>query len=216
MSDFRDKITHAVPSPTREPTSDGPHDESEMRVAFTLNLEDYAALLRYCTKLSPRARWRRRCRFAVGLGVGLLFLGVWGGLALAEEAAWGRVVGDLGSLLAVFLVLFPLFLLLQKYETYRALQALRRDPRSFEPTEMTLSAEHLVSAGCSSSLRLAWHALQEIVEHGECVFFFTAETEALILPRRAFADDQLAQAFIDTARRYQEEARRFVLPEGQA
>jgi hypothetical protein len=86
----------------------------------------------------------------------------------------------------------------------------------FEPTVMVLSAEHLTSTGLSSSVSIAWHAVREIVEHGEYIFFFTAETEALILPKRAFADHRLAQAFLDTARRYHAEGRRFVRTEGPA
>jgi hypothetical protein len=184
-------------------------------VEYTLNLRDYAALVRYHTKLSPRAWRQRQRRFVVGFVVGLLFLAV-GGQVFAEEETRRKALAGMGAFLLIFLVVLPFFLLLRKYETYRGIQALRRDLRLFEPTELILSAEELTSTGLSRSTSIRWHAIQDIVEHEDYVFLFTAETEALILPRRAFADDRQAQTFIDTARRYHAEARRFVRPEGQA
>jgi hypothetical protein len=187
-----------------------------MQAQYMPDRADHAALFCYVTKLSPAARRQRWRRFAIGLIGGLLLLGVWAGPALAEEEGRASALANLGTFLIAFLSLLPLFLLLRKYETYSALQALCRDPRIFEPTRLTLSADHLTFTGLTTSVTILWHGVREIVERGEYVFFITAEREGQVLPKRAFADEWQFQEFLDTARRYHAEARRFVRPEGQA
>jgi hypothetical protein len=216
MSDFQDKITSSIPPPAQAEISDSSGPEPVMQAHYTLDRADYAALFLYVTKLSPAARRQRGRRFAIGLLGGLLLLGIWAGHALAKEETRGNALANLGTFLIAFLILLPLFLLLRKYETYSALQALCRDPRIFEPTRLTFSADQLTSTGLTSSVTIQWHGVREIVEYGEYGFFFTAEREAVILPKRAFADEWQFQEFLDTARRYHVEARRFVRTEGPA
>jgi hypothetical protein len=217
MNDSSEHITE-VPYPQPKPSGNGePAKELPLRVEYALKLEDYAALLHYVTKLSPHAWRQRRLVYAlVPVGCFLIVLVGWGGqLAGDEEARWKAFV-DLAVIFVIFLIFFPIGLLVKKYDTYRALQRMRHDPRLFGPTVMALAPEGVITSDSTGSGTRYWHAILEIVEHGEYLFFFAVEAETFILPLRAFAEEQSARAFIETARRYHAEARRFVKPEGPA
>jgi hypothetical protein len=61
-----------------------------------------------------------------------------------------------------------------------------------------------------------WHGIVRIVEHEARAFFYASEDGAYILPRRAFADVREFDEFVvAAARRYHDEARQPVRPEGQ-
>jgi hypothetical protein len=80
---------------------------------------------------------------------------------------------------------------------------------------LEVSAEGLNVIGSWGTRLRRWHTVSRVVEHGDHAFFYLSRTEAVILPRRAFADDRELEELVDTARRYHEEARRFVRPENE-
>ncbi|MBV9125094.1 MAG: YcxB family protein [Planctomycetes bacterium] len=54
--------------------------------------------------------------------------------------------------------------------------------------------------------RVEWHGIAEIIPTAKHVFLYYSSIEALLIPRRAFPDESSWEAFLDTVRKYHEEA----------
>jgi hypothetical protein len=190
-----------------------------LQIEFAPTLADAAAFFRYDLKLSPRARRRA----GVPPWVWLILLGI----ALTVVVLTRLMVPYLHSFDlfdGVFLVCMGvlLFWFLFSYlfghrlTVRRSLKAAREKPRFFEKKTMTISPEGLGLNSPSGASITRWHAVVWVIEYGEHAFIYLTEREALVVPKRAFADARQFDEFVDTARRYHAEARRFVRTEGHA
>jgi hypothetical protein len=215
------RISAASPAPvTSVPPAAAPPppDEGARQVEYTLTLEDAAAFFRYDQKLSPRARrkagippWVGLISVGVVVSVGVLIRVMLRLPSTVPGLDW--VDWALGVLLVWYLFIY---FFKDRLTVRKSLRAVRRKPRVFEPKTMTVAPEGLGLSSASGESCTRWHAVVWVIEHGEHAFFYLTETEALIVPKRAFADGRQFEDFVDTARRYHEAARRFVRPEGRA
>jgi hypothetical protein len=216
MSDPR--ISAPGPPPQRgEPPDDAtpPPGQAAMQAEYTLTLDDARAFFHYDLKLSPRARRRAGIPAWVWLIVLGMLLSVWLLLRLMRPLTYSVDVFDGMILVSLVWFLFS-YLSGPRLTVRRSLKATRQKPRFFEKKTMTISPEGLGLSGPSGASITRWHAVVWIVEYGAHAFFYMTEREALILPKRAFADARQFAEFVDTARHYHAEARRFVRPEGPA
>ncbi len=211
------RITASDPSPGRsgEPAAPAPPTaEPGLRVDYALALEDVAAFLQYEAKDSPRSRGQPKPRgwlFLVLLGLMTL---IWALTKIAGNEPLVYSVADIMPVLFVVCLVFYFFwgTMLLRLQ----LRSFRQNPRFFERRSLEITPALIAARTESHAGSTAWHAVEWIVEHREHVFFYISKTEAYILPKRAFADERQYQEFLDTARHYHAEARRFVRPEDQA
>ncbi len=213
------RITAENPSPAANGPPAAPPDEGTRQVQYALTEEDAAAFFRYDAKLSPRALRKAGVPpwvWAVFLIV-LLTVGVLIRLMLPQPLEVSFFDWVVLALIVYYIVRnLTLTFFGVRLTVRNSLRAARRNPRVFEPKTMTVAQEGLKVSGPSGDSCTRWHALTWIIEHGEHAFFYLTDKQALIVPRRAFADGRQFEDFVDTARRYHAEARRLVRPEGRA
>src|SRR5262249_13933956 len=99
---------------------------------------------------------------------------------------------------------------------YRLRRQFFSDPRYTARRLFVISEEGVTEGDQTASLSLRWHAVVWVVEDGPRAYLYVNTDDAFVLPERAFADGRQFREFLDTARRYQAEARRFVRTEGPA
>jgi hypothetical protein len=189
-----------------------------VQVEYAPTLDDALAFFRYDLKLSPRARrqagipsWVWPILVGVVVSVGVL-------IRLMLPRLHSVYFFDLfDALMVVAVVWFVIHHTLgSRLTVRRSLKTVRHNPRFFQKKTMTISPEGLSVREQSGESTTHWHAVVWVIEHGEYAFFYLTERAAVILPKRAFADGRQFEEFVDTARHYHAEARRFVRPEGQA
>jgi len=214
MTDPRISASGPSPDRTREPgDAPAPPAGPALRVEYTLTPDDAAAFLRCHAKAPPKGKPRIPSWFwLIVLG---LFVTVWLVVKLMvpipftmNPVEWA-LVGIVG--LYLFLQFFGTRILVAL-----SLRKVRRNRRLFDPKSLQVAADGLSMYDPSGTATTRWHAVRWIVKHPEYVFFYLTDTQAVIVPRRAFADGRAFDEFVDAARRYYQEARRFVRPEGQA
>ncbi len=186
-----------------------------MKVEYTLTLEDAAAFFRYQLRRGARAKGRSRTAgwiWFIVLAVLMLLL-----LALKLTIPRPFTLGGLDIVVLSFFALYALLFFFTPAITLRtALKSLRGNTRFLERRTLIITP-HAITTTMPSGLRTTfWHAVEDVVEHEDHAFFYIAKAEAFILPRAVFADDFQFEEFLDTARRYHEEARRLVRTEGEA
>jgi hypothetical protein len=215
MSDIQDKITGSAPKSVRADSAGEPRGELTQQVEYTLTVEDIASFMRYHAKHPPRVGGRARLlewpfHLLMGLALAVLLLRQLQRpgpflLSLVDGALAGFIVGY-----------FVLYFFGKPLRRYLRLRALRRNPRYPQRRTLAISAEALTASNPWSATTVYWHALPRIEADAEHAFFYLAPSKAIILPRRAFADARQFDEFVDAARRYHAEARRFVRTEGPA
>jgi hypothetical protein len=127
------------------------------------------------------------------------------GLLSMSLAEWAPVLP--------LLIYVPLFFYGGRLREWLALRKWASDPANSEPQILAISEEALTAGGTSASLTIHWHLLPQIGADEGHAFFYLNDTEGFILPRRAFATDREFEDFVAAARRYHQEARRFLRPE---
>ena len=213
MSHSPEEITGAAPRPgTPEPPAE-PRPAGALKVEYRLTLEDAAAFLHHHAKSPPRGRGGIPHWF--WLLVLCLFLFVWLVVKLVVPLPFTMSLGDW-----VLVALVPLYLLFHFGGKWMAvwlmLRKARRNPRLFDLRALEITPEGLTMSDSSGSSTIRWHALPWVVDNNAYAFFYLTDKKGVVLPRRAFADGRQFEEFVDTARRYHAEARRFVRTEGQA
>jgi hypothetical protein len=61
--------------------------------------------------------------------------------------------------------------------------------------EVSITPVEIVEAGATRSTTVRWQAVQQIVQNGDALYVYISATEAMIIPRRSFADDAAFAAF---------------------
>jgi hypothetical protein len=214
MTDPRISTSGPLPDGNRAPDAPAPPpDQPALRAEYTLTLTDAAAFLRCHAKSPPRRKahipgW-------VGLIVLGLFVSVWLVVKWMVPLPFSMNPAEWALVVIVLLYLF-LQLFGNRILVALAMRKARRNRRLFEPKVLQVAADGLSMSDPSGTGTTRWHAVRWIVQHPEYVFFYLTDTQAVIVPKRAFADERGFDEFVDTARSYHAEARRFVRPEGPA
>jgi hypothetical protein len=181
-----------------------------MEVEYTLEVDDALAFYHYHRAYGPThhrpsaVRWR-----------GLVVLSVLIAVLMGMEIWFFREISSLtmillGSLL--FLVMFTVFL--QRAQPGIIERRLRRLFRgsegkgAFRPKRLTISPDGLTTVSDYTSTILLWPASEKVAATEAHVFFYTSPTDAVIVPKRAFADEWRFTEFVDQARRYHEAAQK--------
>jgi hypothetical protein len=171
-----------------------------VEVEFNLTPEDLQARVRFRRgrKAQPAARWP----WLVLLGL-LVLMFVFSN-AKPGAPALGFLPGmGVGALAALALCI--LFVVLVLRSQNKALQ----DPRNqwlFATRRITLSPEELTITSWFARFSYRWEVIWDIGVTPDHVFLFLTSTDAAIVPRRAFRDEQQFEEFVALARRYQQGA----------
>jgi hypothetical protein len=192
-------------------TPAAPPEQRVLRADYALTLEDAVAFYRYDVKIKLQAGVPPWVLLIFG-GVALI-VGVLTRLMLQVERSFDLFDGLLAA--GLVWILYRVFIS-HRLAMRRALRAVRRNPRFFQPNAVTISPEGLSWTDPSGWVTAPWHAVVSIVTHGEHAFFYKTDRKTTILPQRAFADARQFDEFVDTARRYHAAARRFTRTEGEA
>ena len=171
-----------------------------MEVEYSLTPEDLLAVGRFRRrqKSQPAARW------PAPVIAGLLVLLFFVARAWPAVRAPGFLPG-LGVGVFLPLVLFLLIVVL----ALGTRKALLKDPRNqwlFATRRITLSPEELSIASWFARFSYRWEAVSDIRVTPGHVFLFITSTDAAVVPRRAFRDQQHFKEFVALARRYREGA----------
>ena len=241
MSDFQDKITGATPQPGQSdavdtacwrelqdkitgtpPRRGDARGPGTLQVEYRLTLEDVLTFSRYHWK-----HWGKRPGQPGHIGwLGPIMLGLigFGGLAkfLGDSASFPTTLVDFLSLLPFLVFAFIpclwVFSLLfgGMIRDLRLRRQFYANPRYSDRRVLAISEEGVTGGDQTATMTICWHAVVRIIEDGPRAYFYINAGEAFVLPKRSFADELQFEQFVDTARRYHEEARRFVRTEGQA
>jgi hypothetical protein len=178
-----------------------------MDVEFQLTPEDLPAFARYHQQLLPEKNQAVPQWFWGVLLV--LFVGF-----MICAYRWGiRQSEFVGFLMGGFVaVLWIMFLLLWRYKA--ALQRQKRlqaDERNhyqyqYEVKRLTLSPEGITVTGSQSISTNRWPMIWHVGNTSDYAFFYVSLESAIVVPRRAFRDEQHFEEFIALARQYQQEA----------
>jgi hypothetical protein len=73
--------------------------------------------------------------------------------------------------------------------------------------EVSITPVEIVETGASRSTTVRWSCVQRIEQAPDVLYVYISATEAIVLPRRAFADEAAFAAFHAAARQYWEASR---------
>lgn len=65
-----------------------------------------------------------------------------------------------------------------------------------------LREDELISISDVSTTNVNWRAFEQIAETAEYIFFYLAPTNAFVIPKRSFSNEQHGKAFLETAQNY--------------
>ena len=185
-----------------------------MNVEYTLAAEDYVAFFRYQMKHAPRTMGPSRYLGWLLLACCVLIVAGWIGRRVTEGESLLPSAGDILLIVVLALIAFVYFFSNRLAER-SIVRAVRHDPPLQDKRTVSLAPEAL-SAGTADNVRtFPWNAVARIIEEGDEAFLFVSEKEAIIVPKRAFAEEGQFRAFLDTARQYQEAAGPAATAEGQ-
>jgi hypothetical protein len=179
-------------------------NEAVMEVEFSLVAEDIHAL-----KLFHRAHlpggpadvWKRR------IILGLAFLGL---IAFLLVRVFTTRFGNdwLDYMIISLLILVSISPFIGPWAELSLIrQQIKQNPKLVEKTRLSFTPQELTFSTISAVYKISWTAVERIPMTDNHAFIFTSKVDAWVVPRHAFADDSAFQHFVETARRYHEEAR---------
>jgi hypothetical protein len=174
-------------------------------VEFTLTEDDVIALNRYHI-----GRKFRALRWLVWPALVLFFLPP-ALLLLLVAAGWrpDLRVEDQVVAVAFYSVVLALLLLRHRLLAWSIRRFLRKGQnarRLLVRQQLTIGPEGLSTRSEHHAGVIAWPAVAEVVATRDHAFFYTSTASAFVLPRHAFAGEEAFKDFVETARRYKEEA----------
>jgi hypothetical protein len=171
-------------------------------------------LLRHLRKHPPRGQRRARFIWLLFCVVVVIALSVPG--PISGKETWKEALLSGVGWLFIFTALYGLFSFGNVLQGWIAVWSLHHDRRMWGPRSLQLAREGLIASDESGTATTFWHAITSIVQYRRHAFFFTGENEAFTLPQRAFINEQDFEQFLELARWYREDGRRFLRGEGQA
>ena len=161
------------------------------QVSYVLTMADIHAFNAHYARESPVARaGRMKVRFALTFFLAAL-LGALGWGAQATLGFW--LLGTI--ILLAWFSLFPRRLeAMQRRFTERTYQ-LGKNAGLLGPHTVELTDEGVIERTPVRELKVKWEAMEKIAHSDQHVFLWTSGFNALVLPRRAFADEDALKAF---------------------
>jgi hypothetical protein len=178
-----------------------------MEVEFSLIPEDFVAFDEYHVGQRPK-RWIFLYLGVIILGVVVASIPV---VLLFKEAGIGivliiQVTGILTGLMY--------YLNRQRIATWAVRRQLRqgKNARFLELRKLAISVDGISASSTDSAGMTMWTGVEKIGVTKEHAFFYLSTAQALVLPRRAFANDHEFTDFVETAQRYFEAANKESVP----
>jgi hypothetical protein len=198
---------NAGPAQLSQPLAAGSAMASPTAIEFALDLEDYIAWNWHKISKTPHLIRQRRIQWAA-VPVLLLVLNV---LLVSQLRS-----GDIPTMLIIGSFLPLMALVIAVVFPYRYRRAVRRNAEALynqgtnramyghRRLEISPAGIHVTSELFESTFR--WPLIIQIEVTEQHAFFDTGGLGGIILPRHAFTQDAIFQAFIATTRRYQQAA----------
>lgn len=174
-----------------------------MTIEYDLTIEDMAALTQYHSERSPRENRRRRLVQGLLLVVFilLLFSAVDSIRKQGADLSAGWIAVSSVPLICPTILLVLVFSGgVRRWSTNRSVH------KAFPNVEpggkvaaqrLTVSADEIHVRADAGELALEWDEVADISKTDERIFVFGASEQALVVPRRAFADQTAYDAFYD-------------------
>lgn len=161
------------------------------QVSYVLTMDDIHAFNAHYSRESPVARrGRAKMRLAMTFFLAVL-LGALGWGARASVGFW--LLG--GLILLFWFAVFPRRLeAMQRNFTERTYQA-GKNAGLLGPHTVELTDEGVVERTPVRELKVKWEAVEKVASTDSHLFLWTSGFNALVLPRRAFADEDALKAF---------------------
>ncbi|SRR6266851_5896239 len=183
-----------------------------LEVEYGITVEDLADLQRYSNSQLSIQKGQNRSNAMSWVTV-FVFAGIvlWSVLSDAFQVNGHSSfkTGLLAGFLSALILLMVLFLVRIRYlnsAEAAARTAFELDPGRYGHVSMMISPNELRTSTPTSQTTTQWHGIMKIEEGQHCAFFFTSLTQVHFVPRRAFQDDECYRNFVETARRYHDQA----------
>jgi hypothetical protein len=172
-----------------------------MEIEYVLRPDDALALHKYCMERLP------------GPGAPQWPLALAGVLLAGVAWFYYLPTGDILTPLvfsAIFLGVGFIVLFQPKRIRAQVLRQMRRqlqdEPKLVGWRRLSISAESITFTGELMTVTARWQMVEQIVVTEDHAFFFTTKRTGLVLPIRAFADEEEFRDFVKAARRYRRAA----------
>ena len=169
-----------------------------MELEYELTLDDYVTFNKYHIRHSPSCRRSYRWNLVVLIALGLLLIVLYG-------AFFGTPVGTVLSCIIYVPLGWLLWRLSYRVTVARRLQrALREgENRDLAGTHvLVIHDEGITTTGQMGETKLKWAVVEKTVEDKEHVYIYVSAVSALVIPKRAFQDEQHMRAFLDEIARF--------------
>lgn len=180
-----------------------------MIIEHTLTKDDLCAFNIHHTRRSPAARRQYLTAWFLPAAIGLaICLGLWylANLPRGEPLKTLRALSPLFLGVPVYLVLFPFWYRLKVRGLVARMVSEGANRGLFGTHRVTLAPEGLSEVSGQGTTMTPWPVVERIVVSPDHAFIYINALAAVIVPRRAFANEADFDAFVATARRYQEQA----------
>jgi hypothetical protein len=171
----------------------------QLEVEYSLNPEDGVAFVLHRADLAPSLGVRPQIPW-----VWVLVLVVMVGWFLLTSGKgtfdWKQTLVPTCTMFAAACMMLLMFLLFRRpWTASLTRQQLRKDQAFQAPRRLVISRDGLETTVGSHSFRSGWQGVRAIGRTPDHAFFYLSPTEAVILPRRAFANDSAFQEFVNAA-----------------
>lgn len=170
-----------------------------MEIEFELSMGDLVAFNRYHSEHSPTQR-RARLAWRLSVPAIIAFGVVWNLNDLVPFLLGG------GAIAVLWFALYPRF---QRWSLERCVRKLYGEGKNKGTIcghKLSIAPDAISERTDVGQATTSWRRVEKITDADQHLFLYTGAVQAFIVPRRAFSDESEFRAFIETARRYREEA----------
>lgn len=174
-----------------------------MEIEYSLTAEDLTAFIRHHSKKGPRPTGNIRVKLSsIVWGVVLLLV-----IAVNVNDAIRRLTTSFVLGVVVGVLAMIVMLIWMRKTTLNAVKNLYEDEHArwvFSRRRLSLSPAGVSSSNDYHETIHRWPIVWRIDTEGAYAFFYTSLNEGIVIPRRAFRDEQHFEEFLALARRYQQ------------
>ncbi|HZY44407.1 MAG TPA: YcxB family protein [Anaerolineae bacterium] len=181
-----------------------------MQIQFECTLDDYIAFHRYC--FDNVSSIKRNYRIGLfGLALVLMTLG------LLDFSRGRSVTGAIWFTAGLLWpVLYPMYY--RRRLGQLAKHSLKASPNrgTLGPHTISISENELHETTDVNDSRWTWLGIERIEQDNQCIYIFVGTTQAHVISKRSFANDEEAVKFYNTAKKYFEKGRASNHPQDHA
>jgi hypothetical protein len=174
-----------------------------MEIEYSLTAEDLAAFIRYHSKKGPRPAGNIRVKLPSIVWVVVLLIVI----AVIANDAIRRLTTSFVLGVAVGGGAMIVLLVWTRKATLNAVKNLYEDEHArwvFSRRRLSICPAGVISSNEYHETIHRWSIVWRIDTEGVYAFFYTSLNEGIVIPRRAFRDEQHFEEFLALARRYQQ------------